>query len=109
MDELLELYIHPFGEVSHAAVDAADDGASLPFGFLVDLGGAVELGQSSGFFKAAFEVSCLRVRQRLLVGLDEMFKCFGGTVHLAVGFPVFKALVGGGIQEVVLEAALFVD
>ena len=74
----------------------------------MDLGGAVELGQSAGLFETSSKVCLFRVREGGLVGLDEVFECFCGTEHMAVSFPGFKALVGVGVQEVVLEAACFV-
>ena len=66
----LELHIDPFGEVSHAAVDAADDGAGFPVGFLVDLGGTVELGSASLCREAALEVHFFRFGQCICVLLE---------------------------------------
>ena len=74
VDYLLELRVNPFGEVSHAAVDAADYGACGPGG-LVHLWGAVELGDTSRFLEAACEVDCFCSAEVLLVSLDEQVHC----------------------------------
>ena len=65
-------------------------------------GGAIELWEAAGLSEAAAEVGPLRVREGVLVGLDEVFEGLGGSEHLAVGFPGLEAFVCGGVQEVVL-------
>ena len=48
-DGSLKLGVDPFGEVSETAINTADNGACFPLWFLVDLRGAVELWDASGF------------------------------------------------------------
>ena len=67
MDHSLELNIHPFGEVAHSAVDAADYGSGFLLGLFVDLWSAVELRESSLLLPTSGEVNEVRVRDLLLV------------------------------------------
>ena len=59
VDNFLELHIYPFGEVPHAAVDAAHNGASFPLRLLVHFGSAVELWDPSFLFEASLEIGAL--------------------------------------------------
>ena len=83
-------------------VHTADNRACLPPGLLVYFWCAIKLWEAAGLSKAAAEVSLLRIREGVLVGLDEVFEGLGGSEHLAVGFPGLEAFVCGGVQEVVL-------
>ena len=69
-------------------------------------GGAVELGNSSGFLQAAFEVGGFGFREGLFVGLDEVLEGLGGLMEEAVCLPGWQLSVGLLVQEVVLQASL---
>ncbi len=108
MSNSLELDIYPLGEVSHAAVDAANYGSCRP-GVFVHFGSAVELGHPAFFLEASLEVGVFCFRQCFGVGLHKQLELEGGRIKSLFGFSLGEALVGCFVQEVVCEASLFVE
>ena len=70
MHNSLELNINPFGQVTHPAIDTADDGTGFPFGFLVNLGSAVELWDPPDFIETALEVDLLCFWELFIISFD---------------------------------------
>ena len=97
-DGSLELGVYPFGEVSEATIDTADNGACFPLWFLVYLRSAIELWYAQGFCCASSEVGYFLGWECRFVLFDYVFHLFVCPIQETISLFVGELLVGGCIE-----------